>query len=85
MKLCYNWQVKELCIWLISSASGRLFHFDRNATDTHSRVVVYSCGPHGLISSVCPQVFAAQTQRRRAFHVQSSVQVAVGEHGVADA
>lgn len=51
---------------------------------TYSRVVVSTCGPHALVSSLSPQVLTAQVQRRRAFHLQSSIQVAMGEHGVAD-
>lgn len=46
--------------------------------------MVRTCGPYGLINRVPPLVFTAQAQRRRAFHVQSPIQAAMGEHGVAD-
>lgn len=53
-------------------------------TATYSGVVINTCGPHAFISSFSPQVLTPQVQRRGAFHVQSSIQAAVGEHGVAD-
>ena len=55
-----------------------------SADHTYGRVVVSACGPHALIISIAPHVLSAQVQRRRAFHVHSSIQVAVGEDGVAD-
>ncbi len=54
-------------------------------TVTYSRAVVSTRGPHALIHCVSPQVFTAQVQRRRrTLHVQSSIQAAMGEDGVAD-
>lgn len=53
-------------------------------TVTYSTVVISTRAPHALSSSISPQVLSAQVQRRRTFHIQSSVQTAMWENGVAD-